>query len=96
MTLGKIVWTGNRIFWQVSDVDASGAENRKEIEIRRSKRWCAKYPQISRNDIQYFNDAWGYVVSTEIEMPGIASIVLVIRYYDGPAHVIEGPFRIID
>jgi hypothetical protein len=94
MALGKIVWNGNRLFWQVSDVDVNGWENMREIEIRRSKRWCANYPLITREEIKRYDEMWGYVVSPEIEMPGIASIVLVIRYYDGAAHVIDGPYRI--
>jgi hypothetical protein len=98
MTLNKKIWTGNRIFWIVSDVDDEGNETERKIELRRSHRLVAKYPVISREELGRLDATWGYVVSEEIEMPGIASLVLIVHYYkeESAAHRVEGPYRIAE
>jgi hypothetical protein len=97
MTLGKIKWLSNsRLLWEITDVGPGGGENKREIVIRRSKKWYLKLDVISREEVIRLEQSWGSVVSQEIEIPMAGPIVLVVRYYDGPAHIVEGPYRIVE
>jgi hypothetical protein len=106
MAIGKLVWAGNSIYWHVTDEDSNGVQTERLVELRRSKRKTAQYETITRAQIAEYDREWGFVVSPELEMVDvkkdgtvkpIASIVFVVRYdLDGPAHIVDGPYRIID
>ena len=82
--------------WEVSDEDTDGARTERVIVIRRSKRWFNGLEPVTRAQVQHFIDAWGFQVSQEIYLPGMGSLVLVVRYHDGPAHTVTGPYRIVE
>lgn len=91
------LFSNGRIEWEVWDLDPSGSRNNRVVDIENRKRWCMKLPILSRSDVNKLIAEWGSEVSQEIRIAAAdASIVLVVRYYDGPAHVVEGPYRIVE
>lgn len=96
MPLGKLNWIGNRLNWEVSDEDAKGVRTKRVVVIQCGKRWYEKLEPLSRAKVQDFITAWGSEVSPEINIPDLGALVLVVRYHDGPAHTVTGPYRIVE
>jgi hypothetical protein len=98
MALKKQIWTKSSIIWIVSDVDEHGTETERKVVLRRSRRLVEKYPPLIPEEVRRLHDTWGYVVSQELELEGIATIVFVLEYYKegSAAHVVKGPYRLAE
>lgn len=91
------LFRNGRIAWEVWDLDQGGQRTDRVIDIENGKRWCMKLPVLTRADVNKLIAEWGSEVSQEVYIDAAeASVVLVVRYHDGPAHTVEGPYRIVE